>query len=101
MATQHLLLRGVPNAPERLRKLEVAHDWDGWLGNPCWLRGPQLFQARDGIRRPHHRSWWLHSLCHVVGLQLFRAGDIIKSGPQVRRVATQPLSSSGGPNAPE
>ena len=51
---------GVPSASERGTKSEVAHKWARWLHNPYRLGDP------------------LH----------FRAGDIIRSGPQVGKVAT-------------
>ena len=54
---------GVPTASERGAESEVARTWGGWLHNPCRLGGPQHF----------------------------RAGDRIRGGPQVGRVATQPL----------
>ena len=47
----------------------MAHKWARWLHNPCRLGGP------------------LH----------FRAGGRIRSGPQVGKVATQPLPPGGSP----
>ena len=60
---------GVPTASERGAKSEVAHKWARWLHIPCRLGGP-------------HR---------------FRAGGKIRSGPQVGKVATQPLPPGGCP----
>ena len=51
---------GNPTASERGAESELAHKWARWLHNPCRLGEP-------------HR---------------FRAGGIIKSGPQVGKVAT-------------
>ena len=60
---------GIPSAPERGRKSEVAHKWAKWLHHPSRLGDP-------------HR---------------FRAGGKIRSGPQVGKVATSPLPSRGSP----
>ena len=62
-------ISGIPSAPERGRKSEVAHKWAKWLHHPCRLGDP-------------HR---------------FRAGGKIRSGPQVGKVATSPLPSRGSP----
>ena len=51
----------------------MAHKWATWLHNPCRLGGP-------------HR---------------FRAGGRIRIGPQVGKVATQPLPPGGVPTASE
>ena len=58
---------GVPTALERGAESEVAHKWARWLRNPCRLGGP-------------HR---------------FKAGGKIRSGPQVGKVATEPLPPRG------
>ena len=60
---------GVPTASERGTESKVAHKWARWLNNPCRLRGP-------------HR---------------FRAGGRITGGPQVGKLATQPLPQGGSP----
>ena len=60
---------GVPSASERGTKSEVAHKWARWLHNPCRLWGPLRFGA----------------------------GEKIRSGPQVGKVATQPLPPMGSP----
>ena len=60
---------GIPTAPERGAKSEVAHLWAKWLRHPCRLGDP-------------HR---------------FRAGGKIRSGPQVGKMATSPLPSRGSP----
>ena len=60
---------GAPGASERGVESEVAHKWASWPHNPCRLGDP-------------HR---------------FRAGDIIKSGPQVDKVARWPLLPGGSP----
>ena len=64
---------GVPTASERGAESEVAHKWARWLNNPCHLGGP-------------HR---------------FRAGGRFISGPQVGKVAKQPLPPWGVPTASE
>ena len=38
---------GIPNASTGVAKSEVANKWAEWLHNPCRLRGPQRFIARD------------------------------------------------------
>ena len=55
---------GSPTAAERGAKSEVAHKWANWLPHPC------------RIGEPHH--------C--------RAGGKIRSGPQVGKLATSPLT---------
>ena len=60
---------GSPTAAERGAKSEVPHKWAKWLRHPCRLGDP-------------HRC---------------RAGGKIRSGPQVRKVATSPLPSRGSP----
>ena len=60
---------GIPTASERGAKSEVPHKKEKWLRHPCCLGDP-------------HR---------------FRAGGGIKSGPEVRKVATSPLPSRGSP----
>ena len=60
---------GVPSASQRGAESEVAHKWARWLHNPCRLGGP-------------HR---------------FRAGGTIRSGPQVGKVAPEPLPPRGSP----
>ena len=62
---------GILTAAERGAKLQVAHLWAKWLRHPCRLGDP-------------HR-------CGAGG------GGGIRSGPQVGKVATSPLSSRGSP----
>ena len=64
-----LAVSGIPTASERGAKSEVAHKWANWLPHPCRIGDP-------------HR---------------FRAGGKIRSGPQVRKVATSPLPYRGSP----
>ena len=60
---------GIPTAPGRGEKSEVALKWAKWLRHPCRLGDP-------------HR---------------FRAGGEIRSGPLVGKVAMSPLPSRGSP----
>ena len=60
---------GIPSASERGAKSELAGLWAKWLRHPCRLGDP-------------HR---------------LRAGGIIRSGPQVGKVAKSPLLSQGSP----
>ena len=45
------------------------------------------------------RRWarWLHNPCCLGGPHRFRAGGRVRSGPQVGKVATQPLPPGGSP----
>ena len=60
---------GIPTAPQRGAKSEVALKWAKWLRHPCRLGDP-------------HR---------------FRAGGKIRSGPLVGKVAMSPLPFRGSP----
>ena len=60
---------GIPTASERGAESKVAHKWARWLHNPCRLGDT-------------HR---------------FRAGARIRGGPQVDKVATEPLPPGGYP----
>ena len=60
---------GSPTASERGAKSEVAHKWANWLPHPCRIGEP-------------HR---------------LRAGGKIRSGPQVGKLATSPLTYRGAP----
>ena len=60
---------GIPTASKRGAKSEVAHKWAWLLHHPCRLGDP-------------HR---------------FKAGGKIRSGPQVGKMATSPLSPRGSP----
>ena len=60
---------GSPTAAERGAESEVAHKWANWLPHPCRIGEP-------------HRC---------------RAGGIIRSGPQVGKLATSPLPYRGAP----
>ena len=60
---------GIPSAPARGAKSEVAHKWANWLPHPCHIGDPRRF----------------------------RAGGKIRSGPQVGKLATSPLPYRGSP----
>ena len=45
----------------------------------------------------HKWTGWLHYRCCIRCHQGFRAGDNIRTGPQVRQIATQPLPPMGSP----
>ena len=64
-----LAVSGIPTAPKRGAKSDVAHKWAKWLRHPCCLGDP-------------HR---------------FRAGGIVRSGPLLGKVATTSLPSRGSP----
>ena len=60
---------GIPTASKRGAKSEVAHLWANWLPHPCRIGDPHGF----------------------------RAGRKIRSGSQVRKMATSPLLYRGSP----
>ena len=60
---------GIPAAPARGAKSEMAHKWANWLPHPCRIGDPHCF----------------------------RAGGKIRSGPQVGKLATSPLPYRGSP----
>ena len=60
---------GIPAASKRGAKSAVAHKWANWLPHPCRIGDP-------------HR---------------FKAGGKIRSGPQVGKLATSPLTYRGSP----
>ena len=72
----------------------MTHKWARWLHNPYQLVGPQHFTSGDKINVAHERVGWLHNCYHLMGPQRFREEDKIKSGPQVRPVATKPFGVS-------
>ena len=63
------VVSGIPTAPARGAKSEVAHKWANWLPHPC----------------------------RIGDLRRFRAGGKIRSGPQVGKLATSPLPYRGSP----
>ena len=60
---------GIPTAPARGAKSEVAHKWANWLPHPCRIGDPRRFTA----------------------------GGKIRSSPQVGKLATSPLPYRGSP----
>ena len=79
----------IPSASERGTESEEAHLWARWLHKPCRLGHPLRFRGGGGISKVAH-LWarWLHNLCRLGDPLRFGAGDIIRSGPQVGKVAT-------------
>ena len=69
LATSPLPYRGAPPLQSGWQNVEVAHKWANWLPHPCRIGEP-------------HRC---------------RAGGKIRSGPQVRKLATSPLPYRGAP----
>ena len=117
---------GVPTASERGAESEVAHKWARWLHNPCRLgrspplqsggqnqkwptsgQGGYITPAASGVPTASERGagsevahkWarWLHNPRRLGGPHRFGAGGRIRSGPQVGKVATQPLPPRGSP----
>ena len=117
---------GIPTAPERGAKSEVAHKWAKWLPHPCRIGDPHRFRAGGKIRSgpqvgkmatsplpyrgspplqsggaksevAHKWAKWLPHPCRIGDPHRFRAGGKIRSGPQVGKVATSPLPYRGSP----
>ena len=117
---------GIPTAPERGAKSEVAHKWAKWLRHPCRLGDPHRSRAGGGNQKwptsgqsgyvtpavsgiptaperggksevAHKWAKWLRHPCRLGDPHRFRAGCKIRSGPQVGKVATSPLPSRGSP----
>ena len=86
---------GVPTASEQGAESEVAHKWARWLHNPCHLGGPHHFRAGAESEVAHKWGRWLHKPCRLGGPHGCRAGGRIRCGPQVGKVATQPLPPEG------
>ena len=78
-------------------KSEEARKWAGWLHNPYRLGVPNTSRRGTKSAMAHKWAGWLHNRYCLGGPQHFKAGDKISSGPQVGRVATQPLLSGGSP----
>ena len=117
-----------PNPTERGTESEVAQKWARWLHNRCCLVDPHCFRAGGRIRGGPQvdkvagyttpAAWgiptasergtesevlpkwasWLHNPCRLVDPHRFRAGGRIRGGPQVGKVATQPLPPRGSPS---
>ena len=92
---------GVPTASEGGAESEVAHKWARWLHNPCRLGVPTASEPGAESEVAHKWAGWLHNPCHLGGPHRFRSGGRIRGGPQVGRVATQPLPPGGVPTASE
>ena len=56
---------GVPNAPERGIKSEVAHKRPDWLGKPGCIKGHHRCRAADKIRNGPHVGGFATSPCHL------------------------------------
>ena len=116
----------VPSASEQGAESEVAHLRARWLLNPCRLGGPLRFRAGGRIRSgpqvgkvaieplppggvptasergaesevAHLRARWLLNPCRLRGGLRFRPGGRIRSGPQVGKVAIEPLPPGWSP----
>ena len=83
---------GIPTASERGAKSEVAHKWAKWLPHPCRIGDPHRFRAGGKIRSgPQVRK------VATSPLTASEQGAKIRSGPQVGKVATSPLPYRGSP----
>ena len=123
---------GIPTASKRGAKSEVAHKWSEWLHNPCRLGVPHRLRAGGKIRsgpqvgkmatQPlpprgspppqsggQNQKWptsgqggYITNPCRIRDPHRLKAGGKIKSGPQVRKMATQPTPAALGiPTASE
>ena len=104
----------------------MAHWWARWLHNPCRLGFPPRFVSGDKIQKwptsgqggyitpaasgipsasnqwtksevAHKWARWLRNPCHLGDPLCFRAGDKNSVGPQVDKVAKEPLPPLGAP----
>ena len=117
---------GIPAPPARGAKSEVAHKWANWLPHPCRIGDPRRFKAGGKIRSgpqvgklatsplpyrgspaasergaksevAHKWAKWLPHPCCIGDPRPSSAGGKIRSGPQVGKLATSPLSYRGSP----
>ena len=86
---------GVPNVLASGTKSNVTRKWAGCVHNTCLQGGPSTLER--GTKSEYAHKWLgsLHNPCHLGGAQRFTLCDIIRSDPQVDRVATYPLPPGG------
>ena len=75
----------------------MAHKRAGWLHNPCPLGIPDATQQETRSDLARKLAGRLRNPCHFGAPQSVTLGDKMTSGPQVGRVATQPLPPRGLP----
>ena len=93
-----MLPGGCPPLQSGGAESEVAHKWARWLHNPYRPGGsPPLHSGGVESEVAHKWARWLHNPCRLGGPHRFRAGGQIGTGPQVGKVATQPLPPGGSP----
>ena len=95
VATQPLPSRGSPPLQGGRHNAEVAHKSARWVHNPCCLGVPTASERGAQSEVAHKWARWLHNPCRLGGPHHFGAGGTIRSGPQVGKVATQPLPPKG------
>ena len=88
---------GIPAASERGAKSEVPHKWAKWPPHPCRIGDPRRCRAGAKSEVAHKWANWLPHPCRIGDPRRFRAGGQIRSGPQVGKLATSPLSHRGSP----
>ena len=89
---------GLPTASEPGAELKMAHKWARCLHNSCRLRSPDHFRAGGAESEVAHKwARWLHNSCRLGAPHRFRAGGRVRSGPQLGKVATQPLPPGSSP----
>ena len=101
LATQPVPIGGVPYSSKRGTKSTVAHKWADWQHNRCQLGGPLRFKEGTKSAVAHKWANWQHNPCRLGSALRYREGaHKISNGPQVGRLATEPMPS-GVPNASE
>ena len=88
---------GIPAAPARGAKSEMAHKCAKWLPHPCRIGDPHCFRAGGKIRSGPQVGKVATHPCRIGDPRRFRAGGKIRSGPQVGKLATSPLPYRGSP----
>ena len=58
-------------------KLEVAHQWAGWLHNPYHMGGPSASQRGAESELAHKWAGWIHRSCRPGGPHRFKARGTI------------------------
>ena len=79
---------GIPTALERGAELRVAHKWARWFLTPAAWGVPTASDRGAESEAAHKWARWLHNPCRLGDPHCFRAGELIRSGPQVGKVAT-------------
>ena len=95
-----LAVSGIPDAPKRGTKSDVAPHVGELATSPLLSRGFPMLQS-GGQNQNGANMWadWLHHPCSLAGPQCFGAGDNIRRQPTRGRIGYITLAVSGGQNA--